>query len=156
MSRYRFDLTSGYSPMYDGPECPRVVHCEQCNRIMEAPLMAGASVCCIESLHNRLNKWLKEYEDYSGADDMDMALAGMSLDALIYDIKHGYTEDKLYRIDPELGLERDKALNEFLVARLKDRGFEVKMGKDGSFETVHPDLELEDDTMKPWDHDGLV
>ena len=140
--------------MYDGPECPRVVHCEECSRIMEAPLMKGADVCCINSLHDWLNKWLKEYESYTGAADMDMALAGMSLDALIYDIKHGYTEEKLYRIDPELGLKRDKALNDFLVARLKARGFAVKLGEDGSFETVHPDLD--NDAMKPWDHDGLA
>ena len=93
MSQYHFDIT-GENSDYDGPPCPRVVACDQCKRIMEAPLLEDSKPkkCCIKSLKGALQAWLKdEYAPHMNPNILDLAMAGLSLDALMWDMENGHT-----------------------------------------------------------------
>ena len=169
MNQYRFDINDNIDD-YDGPVCPRVVECKKCHRIMEAPLLGDAKKCCIQSLRRRLEVWLNdEYAPYALPSNLDMALAGMALDALMYDMENGYTENFL-KINPEILKQRDKYMNKRLAERLRKNGFQVRIKEDGTIDASEllPDgegyLEIEIDELKseeldieddsPWKLDG--
>ena len=171
MNQFRFDINDNDNvDDYDGPTCPRVVECKKCSRIMEAPLLGDAKKCCIRSLRRRLETWLNdEYAPYMNPSSLDMALAGMALDALMYDMERGYTADFL-KDKPEILKERDIYMNERLAERLRKNGFQVRVKKDGTIdasETLASGegyLEIEIDELKsdeldvdddsPWKLDG--
>jgi len=133
MSQYHFDIT-GENTDYDGPPCPRVVECNRCKRIMEAPLLDDdkPKKCCIRSLKGALDAWLKdEYVPYMEPNILDLAMAGLSLDALMWDMEHGHTTGYLEK-HPEAIDTRDKYLNKCMVHRLRQQGFMVRVGRDGT------------------------
>tara|TARA_R110002020_G_scaffold17937_3_gene63457 strand:- start:371 stop:694 length:324 start_codon:yes stop_codon:yes gene_type:complete len=100
---------------------------------------------------------------------LDMALAGMALDALMYDMERGYTADFL-KDKPEILKERDIYMNERLAERLRKNGFQVRVKKDGTIDASEMlsngegYLEIEIDELKsdeldvdddsPWKLDG--
>ena len=130
MNQYRFDL-GGDLPHYDGPPCPRVVQCNDCNRIMEAPLLGEAKDCCLAALRGALSVWLEnEYKPYMDPTPLDMAMAQVSLDSLIYDMRNGFTAEYI-REHPKCLDERDVYMNKKLVKWLRKHGFQVSVGEDG-------------------------
>ena len=133
MSQYRFEFGEGM-PIYDGPPCPRIVECDQCTRIMEAPLLDDKKPkkCCMASLKRALQAWLNDdYAPHMDPSPVDLALAGLSLDALVYDMEHGYT-DEFVKENPHVLEERDKFLNKSISHRLRQQGFQVHIRKDGT------------------------
>ena len=135
MNQFRFDINdSGDTDDYDGPVCPRVVECKECHRIMEAPLLGDAKKCCIQSLRRRLETWLNdEYAPHMHPSSLDMALAGMALDALMYDMENGYTQSFLTD-NPDVLKKRDVYMNKRLAERLRKNGFQVRVRKDGTID----------------------
>ena len=132
MSRYHFDIT-GDNDGYDGPPCPRVVECDHCKRIMEAPLLDDDKTkrCCIKALKLALNTWLTdEYVPYMNPNILDVAMAGLSLDALMWDMEHGHSTEYLDK-HPEVIDDRDKYLNKCMIHRLRQQGFQVHIGRNG-------------------------
>ena len=132
MNQYHFDIT-GENSDYDGPPCPRVVACDQCKRIMEAPLLEDSKPkkCCMKALKRALNAWLKdEYVPYMNPNILDVAMAGLSLDALMWDMQHGHSTDHLDK-HPEILDVRDKYLNKCMIHRLRQQGFQVHVGRNG-------------------------
>ena len=135
MSRYHFDIT-GANADNDWPPCPRVVECSQCKRVMEAPLLEGDKTkrCCIKALKRALQTWLTdEYAPHMNPNILDLAMAGLSLDALMWDMEHGHAPEYLEK-HPEALEDRDKYLNKCMIHRLRQQGFQVHVGRDG---TIH-------------------
>ena len=130
MNQFRFDL-GGDLPRYDGPPCPRVVECKDCKRIMEAPLLDDAKDCCLSALRGALSIWLdKEYAPHMDPTPLDMAVAQMSLDSLIYDMRNGITMEYM-KEHPECLVERDKYMSKRMVKWLRESGFQVSVNDDG-------------------------
>ena len=135
MSQYHFDIT-GSNDGYDGPPCPRVVECSQCKRIMEAPLLEDDKTkrCCLKALKRAIQTWLKdEYAPHMNPNIIDLAMAGLSLDALMWDMEHRYSPEHLEE-NPEVIEARDKFLNKCMLHRLRQQGFRVRVSRDG---TIH-------------------
>lgn len=140
MNQYRFNI-EGSSPEYTGPPCPRVVKCEDCNRIMEAPLLGDAKKCCLSALSLSLSNWLNDdYAPHMNPSPFELAMAGVSLDGLMYDMGHGHTVDSLHK-NPEDLASRDEYMTTRMIERLLEQGFDVKRRKDGSVDASHPDDE---------------
>jgi len=103
---------------------------------MEAPLLEDSKPkkCCIKSLKGALQAWLKdEYAPHMNPNILDLAMAGLSLDALMWDMENGHTTEHLEK-HPELLDGRDKYLNKCMIHRLRQQGFQVHVGRDG---TIH-------------------
>ena len=130
MNQYRFDF-GGELPRYDGPPCPRVVKCNDCNRIMEAPLLGEAESCCLASLRGALSLWLEnDYKPHVNPTPLDMAVAQVSLDSLIYDMRKGITREYMLE-HPECLDERDEFMNKNLIKWLRKHGFQVSVDDNG-------------------------
>ena len=135
MNQYHFSINFGDSNHgYKGPPCPRVVECKKCKRIMEAPLLSDdkPKKCCIRALKKALQVWLNDdYAPYMEPSPVDMAMAGLSLDALVWDMERNYPEGFLEK-HPEILKERDKFLNNSIAHRLRQQGFLVEIKPDGT------------------------
>ena len=75
----------------------------------------------------------KEYAPHMHPSSLDMALAGMALDALMYDMENGYTQSFLTD-NPDVLKKRDVYMNKRLAERLRKNGFQVRVRKDGTID----------------------
>ena len=148
MSQYHFDINFGDgNDGYDGPPCPRVVECDRCKRIMEAPLLADEKPkrCCLNALKRALQAWLKDdYAPHMDPSPLDMAMAALSLDALMWDMERTHSEEFL-EDHPEIIEERDKFLNKSIAHRLRQNGFNVHIKKDGTIVGMGQLSEMDDE-----------
>tara|TARA_B100001245_G_scaffold235926_1_gene225029 strand:- start:5573 stop:5992 length:420 start_codon:yes stop_codon:yes gene_type:complete len=98
---------------------------------MEAPLLDDAKDCCLSALRGALSIWLdKEYAPHMDPTPLDMAVAQMSLDSLIYDMRNGITMEYM-KEHPECLVERDEYMSKRMVKWLREHGFQVSVNDDG-------------------------
>lgn len=156
MNQFRFEINENF-PEYDGKPCPRAIKCPECSRIMEAPLLGKADNCCLDALRDGLEVWLKmDYAAVMHPSQLDLAMACISLDGLIYDMKHGYTKDYIIK-HPKVLDERDEYMNKRLEERMTEHGYRVDRGKEGEIH-LHEDFpeNLLDQDFKPMDYDPRI